>query len=300
MDWEDLHHFLALAQAGTLSEAARGLRVDHTTVARRVAALEAALGLRLIERLPRRVTLTPEGRRIAQLGGAMEDGAFAILRAATSLDQTISGSVRLSGPPNFASVVIAPRLPVLRARHPGIVVDLIGDQRNADLDRREADIALRLSRPGGDGLVGRRIGDMRFGLYAAPFYVAARAEAEWEIVAHDDHPVALPQQRWLNAWAEGRPIVVRANDTASLAAAARAGLGVALLPDFLGNGDPGLVRVPCADPPPCREIWMVVHDDLRRTPRIRAVMDFLIEALAAPAVTFDVFPSIARTPGPAL
>ena len=280
MDWEDLRHFLALAKAGSLSEAARQLRVDHTTVARRVAALEAALGLRLIDRLPRAVALTPEGGHIAQLGGRMEEDAFAIVRAAKGADPAPSGPVRISAPPTFASIVLAPRLAVLRDRHPGIVVDLVGDQNIANLDRRQADIALRLTRPVGDGLIARKVGEMPFALYATVGYAEQRAESEWEFIAHDDLPAELPQQRWLNVVARGRPVVFRANDAASLAAAARAGMGVALLPHFLGDGDPTLASLPSPEPPPRRDIWMVVHDDLRRALRIRVVMDFLVEIIS--------------------
>jgi DNA-binding transcriptional LysR family regulator len=280
MNWEDLRHFLVLAKAGSLSEAARQLSVDHTTVARRVAALEAALGLRLIDRLPRAVALTLEGCHIAELGSRMEDNAFAIIRAANGADQALSGSVRISAPPTFASIVLAPRLAILRERHFGIVVDLIGDQHIANLDRRQADIALRLSRPVGDGLIARIVGEMPFALYAAVGYAEERTESDWEFIAHDDLPSELPQQRWLNTVAKGRPVVFRANDAASLAAAARAGMGVALLPVFLGDGDPDLASLPSPEPPPRRDIWMVVHDDLRRAPRIRVVMDFLVEIIS--------------------
>jgi DNA-binding transcriptional LysR family regulator len=280
MDWEDLRHFLALAKAGSFSEAARRLAVDHTTVARRVSALEAALGVRLIDRLPRAVVITPEGHRIAELGGRMDEDAFAILRAANGIDAAINGIVRVSAPPGFASMVVAPGLVLVHDHHPGIVIDLIGDQQAANLDRLEADIALRLSRPAGDGLIARKIGEMAFALYAAVGYAEGRAEADWEFVAHDDLPTELPQQRWQNAVANGRRVAFRANDVASLAAAVRAGLGVAVLPLFVAEGDPALVRLPSPQPPP-RDIWMVVHDDLRRVPRIRVVMDALIELIGA-------------------
>ncbi|MGO8953899.1 MAG: LysR family transcriptional regulator [Rhodomicrobium sp.] len=281
MNWEDLRHFLALAKTGSFSEAGRRLNVDHTTVARRVAELEAALGLRLIDRLPRAVMLTPDGIRIADLGGRMEEESFAIARAAGSAGPEIAGRVRVSAPPAFASVVIAPGLVMLKQRHPGLAVDLIGEQRVANLDHREAEVALRLSRPTGKQLIARKVGEMAFALYAKAGYAEERAEPDWEFVTHDDLADELPQQRWLNIAAQGRPVVFRANDAASLASAARAGMGVALLPLFLGEGDPALAKLPSPKPPPRRDIWMVVHDDLRRAPRIRVVMDFLAGLIAA-------------------
>lgn len=281
MNWEDLRHFVVLARTGSLSEAARHLGVDHTTVARRVAALEGALKLRLVDRLPRAYALTEDGRRIAALGEKLEDDAFAVLRAAHAADPAASGVVRVSAPPVFASALLAPRLAALRQTHPGIVLELVGESRSADLDRREADIALRLSPPEGDGLVARKLGELSYGLYGAPVYVAERSPARWAFVAYDDSLDHVPQQRWLRAVAGDRPVVFRANDVASLAAAARVGLGLAVLPDFLGQGDERLVAVaPAPDvAPPRRTLWLVVHDDLRRAGRIRAVMDFLVEAV---------------------
>lgn len=282
MNWEDLRHFIVLARSGSLSEAARQLAVDHTTVARRVAALEQALGVRLVDRLPRATVLTEDGRRIAALGERLEDDAFAVLRAARATDPAPTGTVRVSAPPTFASVVLAPRLVHLNQRHPGIVVDLVGESRSADLDRREADLALRLVPPTGDGLIARKLGELSYGLYGAQVYVAERPPERHVFVAYDDCLDQVPQQRWLHAVAAGRPVVFRANDVASLAAAARSGLGLAVLPDFLAVGDDQLVRVnppASSPPPPSRTLWLVVHDDLRRATRIRAVIDFLVEAV---------------------
>jgi DNA-binding transcriptional LysR family regulator len=283
MNWEDLRHFVMLARVGSLSEAARQLDVDHTTVARRVTALEAALGLRLVDRLPRAYALTDDGRRIAALGERLEDGAHAVLRAARAADPTPAGTVRVSAPPVFASTLLAPRLIALRRRHPGIVVDLVGESRSADLDRREADMALRLVPPDGDGLVARKLGELSYGLYGAPAYLAGQPAEDFAFVAYDGSLDHVPQQRWLYALAAGRPLAFRANDVASLAAAARSGLGLAVLPDFLAKGDTGLAAAPlpeAAPPAPRRPLWLVVHDDLRRAARIRAVMDFLAEAVA--------------------
>ena len=280
MNWEDLRHFLALAEAGSLSEAARRLKVDHTTVARRIAGLEAALGLRLVERRPRALTLSADGLRIADLGQGMADRAFAILRLAQGVDSAPHGLVRVSAPPALAAVVLAPRLAGLRHDHPGLVVDLIGEQHAANLGRREADIAVRLSRPAGDSLVCRKVGQMALALYASPAYARGRMASDWDLLAHDGVPADLPQQRWLDVALAGRPAVFRASDLMALAAAARAGIGVAVLPRFLGDGDPQLTRLDSPVPPPRRDIWTVIHADLHRAPRIRAVLDWLAAALA--------------------
>jgi DNA-binding transcriptional LysR family regulator len=280
MDWDDLRHFLVLAETGSFSAAARRLGVDHTTVARRATSLEAALGVRLVDRLPRAVILTEDGLRIAALGVRMRDDAHGVLRAARGMDAALEGTVRVSAPPAFARHVVVPRLGELRRRSPGIVLDLCGDQAFADLDRREADIALRLSRPAQDGLIARKLGDLGFGLFATPEYLATHSEEAWEFIARDGVPAPLPQDLWLDTYRAGRPVVFRGNESGMLLAAAGAGIGVALLPRFVVPRDSGLIDLDCAVPLPRREMWMAVHDDLRHAPRIRAVMDFLVEAVA--------------------
>ncbi|HUZ65187.1 MAG TPA: LysR family transcriptional regulator [Acetobacteraceae bacterium] len=280
-DWEDLRHFAALAREGSLSAAARRLAVDHATVARRVAALEAALALKLLDRRPRSSALTADGARIAALAARMEEDAFALGRAARAAQPGLAGEVSISAPPMVAATFIAPRLQHLRAQHPGIHVRLIGEKRTASLTRREADLAVRLSRPTEKRLVARRIGAFGFALYAAPSYLAAHAAADFVFIAYDESLDSVVQQDWLKAAAGARPIVLRSNDLEVQRAAARAGVGVAALPHFLGDADAGLVRVEVVAKPVRREVWLVVHGDLRRAPAVRAVMGFLAECFVS-------------------
>jgi DNA-binding transcriptional LysR family regulator len=139
-DWEDLRHFLMLAREGTLSAAARGLRVDHATVARRIRAIERETGLKLVDRRNRCYTLTDEGRRIAAAAQPMEEAAFAVGRAVKAVKPGVRGEVAISAPPSLTSALIAPQIARLRQRHPGIVLKLIGEKRTASLGRREADV----------------------------------------------------------------------------------------------------------------------------------------------------------------
>jgi DNA-binding transcriptional LysR family regulator len=278
-DWEDLRHFVALVRYGALSEAARRLKVDHATVSRRIAALEKALALRLVDRLPRRYSLTPEGRAIADLATEIEQSAFAIERVARGLTAHLAGRVQLNAPPAFASQFLAHRVAELKARHPGIELALTGDKRSVSLGRREADLAIRLSRPQERGGYARKIGSMRFGLYATPAYAQARPAEAFEFVGYDDDLEHLPQERFLHQFAGERPFVFRSNDMVSLHAAARDGLGVALLPCFMAEPDGKLTRIEGPHPAFSRELWLVVHGDLRRSPPIHAVMDFLAEVV---------------------
>ena len=290
LDWEDLRHFVALAEAGTLSGAARRLRVDHATVGRRVASLEGALGIRLVDRLPRRCVLTEVGQQIAALAGDISERAHAIERAARGLEVPgVAGRVTLSAPPVFASHFLAPRLAPLRQRHPLLRLMLSGEAASVSLSRQEADLAIRLGRPQEGSSVARRIGVMRFGLYAAKVYQTLAEPGGWEFVAYGPALDHLPQQQWLRAVAGERPIVFEAGDLASQHAAVRSGIGVAALPCFLAADDAELVQIDASTPAPARELWLVVHSDLRRAPAIRAVMDF-VAALVTESGAFSPDP----------
>jgi DNA-binding transcriptional LysR family regulator len=274
-DWQDLRHFAALAREGSLSAAARRLKVDHATVARRIVALESALGLKLVDRRARSYTLTAEGRRIAEIAQRMEATAIELDRAASGARTGLVGPVTVSAPPTLAATLIAPRLAALYDVHPGIRMKLIGEKRSASLSRREADVAVRLSRPEEKSLVARRIGRLDFALFAAPAYLDARRPADYAFIAYDDPMDQAPQQVWLRNFAQGRPIVLRATDLDVQREAAKAGVGIAALPRFFGDSDPGLRRLETSGKAQSREIWLAVHKDLRRAPLVRATLDFL-------------------------
>ena len=292
VDWQDIHHFAVLAQAGSLSAAARALGVDHATVGRRVAALEQALALRLVERLPRRIALTPEGNAVAALATEMAGTAQAILRCARGYAAAPTAPVRITAPPAVAARLIAPQVARFHRAHPGVLLVLSGAARTAALDRGEAEIAVRLTRPEDPDLVIRRIGAMRFGLYAAPA-LAARPPADWTFIGYDPALDHVSQQNWLRSLLGGRPIVFQASDLFGQQEAARAGVGAAVLPRFLGDADAALVRIPTAVRPPTREIWLATYPDLKRAPGIRAAMAFLAQVIAAGC---PIAPAEARRP----
>jgi DNA-binding transcriptional LysR family regulator len=278
-DWEDLHHFVTLAREGTLSAAARTLGVDHATVARRVAALEQSTGLKLVDRRSRATTLTEDGKRIAAVAAPMEEAAFAVGRAAQAAKPGVDGEVTISAPPNFASAVIAPQLPRLLLQHPRIHIKLIGEKRQASLGRREADVALRLMRPMEAGLFVRKVGSFGFSLYGAPGYLEKTPPHALVFIGYDASMAGSPQEIWLGPIVGKREVVLRTNDLETQAAAARAGLGVAALPHYLGDGDPRLQRHAVTERPISRDVWLAVHRDLRQVPAVRAVMEFLASCL---------------------
>jgi DNA-binding transcriptional LysR family regulator len=279
IDWENLRHFVVLAREGTLSATARVLGVDHATVARRVAALEAETGLKLVDRRARTYQLTDDGRRIAATAMPMEEAAFAVGRAVQAAKPGLRGEISISAPPSLTNTLIAPRLFALRHQHPGIQIKLIGEKRTASLNRREADVALRLSRPREPGLIARKIGSFGFSLYGASTYLQQTPRHALAFIAYDDSMDDAPQQQWLKAAAAGNEIVLRTSDLENQAAAARTGVGLAVLPHFLGDHDARLTRYEIAPAPPSREVWLVVHRDLRRVPLVRAVMQFLTDCI---------------------
>ncbi|HEY6099949.1 MAG TPA: LysR family transcriptional regulator, partial [Anaeromyxobacter sp.] len=287
LDWGHLRFFLALARTGSLSRAARALGVDRNTVARRVAALEEELGLPLYERGPQGWIRTAAGEELAQLASRVEEDVLALARHADARDPAVAGTVRLTTASHVAARLLAPAVPALRERHPGLVLELAVDQRPFDLTRREADLALRMGRPREVGLVTRKLSDVAFRLYASPAYLRRRRTVDFAndaFLGFDESLAGAPQERWLARVAPDRRVVFRCNSTAALVEAAGAGVGVAVLPCFVADRDPGLVRLEGPEPV-AHELWLLVHGDLRRTPRVRAVIDWLdalIHAARAP------------------
>jgi DNA-binding transcriptional LysR family regulator len=284
LDWGDLRFFLELVRSGSLGRAATRLGVDRNTVARRVRALEKDLGLPLFERGPQGWERTGSGDELVDLATRVEEDVLALARRADARDEAVRGTVRLTTANHLAACLLAPALPLLRARHPGLVLEIAADQRAFDLTRREADLALRMGRPTAGGLVTRKLSDISYRFYAAPTYLAGRpGPVNFDrdlFIGADDQVTGTPHERWLARVAPQRQVVFRCNVTAGLQAAARAGLGVALLPCFAADGDPGL-RTLDGPEPAGHELWLLVHGDLRRAPRVNAVLEWVDEVVVA-------------------
>jgi DNA-binding transcriptional LysR family regulator len=286
MDWDNLKFFLALAETGSLSRAAEKLRVDHSTVARRIDMLEQELGLRLVERLSRSYRLTAEGERVRDRAKEIETGIADIARFAQSVDRSPQRVVRVSGPPTFVSRFLAPRLLPLQGEHPGLRIELVGEARQTSLSRGETDLALRLVRPVEKGVVARRLAVVAYGLYGSRDYVARCGEDAQDFIGYDDSLDHLPQQRWLKMLAGDRRLALRSNDLVNLLTAARAGLGLAVLPCLMARGEPDLVSVPTRLPPLTRELWLLFHRDIGRAPAVRTVIDRITAIMAGARAAF--------------
>ena len=286
VDWNNLKFLLALAETGSLSRAAGQHRVDHSTVARRIARLERDLGVPLVERLERSYRLTPEGERIRERLQKIAAGIDEIIRSARGADPSPERVVRVSGPPTLMSRFIAPRLLALQAEHAGLRIELVGEDRQASLTRGEADLALRLVRPVEKGVVAMKLALLAYGLYGSRDHVARRGKDAHDFLGYDESLDHLPQQRWLKKLASDKGFALRSNDLTNLMTAAHAGLGLAVLPCSMARSEPDLVRIPTSLPPLTRELWLAFHRDVGRAPAVRAVINRITEITSAARKAF--------------
>jgi DNA-binding transcriptional LysR family regulator len=277
LDWEDVRFFVALARFNSLSAAARTLDVNHATVARRVASLEGTLGRSLFDRRANGYALTAEGKAILDAANAMDQAAFSVLRhldAGTEL----SGLVRLTTARVLADGFLIDRLGALHECYPALDLELIAESRIVSLSKREADIALRLGRPRDSELIARRAARVAFGFYASAGYRDKLDAGHAPVfIGYDEDSDFVAEAAWLARLLRDQRFAFRSNSQTSQAAAARAGYGVALLPLYLAANDPGLVPISMGEPPPARDVWLLIRPDLAKIPRVRAVADYLIE-----------------------
>lgn len=277
LDWEDVRYFAALARYRSLSATARALRVNHATVSRRVAHLEALLGRALFERRAEGYVLTADGRAVLEEANVMDNAALSVLRRLDA-GVELSGLVRLTAGRSLAEGFLIDRLDGLHRRHPGIDLELIGEVRLLSLARREADIALRFGHPKGSELAGRRVGTIYFGLYvAAGLHAEPDALTRSPLIGFDRDGDSIAEAEWLGQHFPGRRFSFRANSQIAQAAAARAGFGIALLPRYLADNDRQLAEIDYHVPLLERELWLLIRPDLTKVPRVRAVADYLVE-----------------------
>ena len=279
LNWNDLRFLLALSRSSSLAGAARRLAVNESTVARRLAEAEARLGARLFERSLGAFSPTEAGR--AALAGAerVEREVQAVEAAVAGTDRLAAGLVRVTSVPLVVNRLLMPALPPLLRAHPQLRIELIAEPRDLSLTRREADIALRLARPAKElRAVARRIGRLDYGVYGP----ARKARGALPWITYEDAMAALPQWRWMAERAadgEGAPPVT-VNDAEAILQGIKAGLGKSLLPLAVAEGEPGLRRLDPGPPALSRELWLMVHPELRGLTRVRVVLDWLAEMAA--------------------
>ena len=286
-DWSLYRAFLAVMTEGSLSAAARAMGLTQPTLGRQVAQLERALGVALFTRSPQGLKPTDAALDLQSHAQAMATAAGALVRAASGAGDTGRGVVRVTASEIIGAEALPPILADFRPRHPGVAVELSLDNQQQDLLRGAADIAVRMVRPTQDALVARRLADTHLGLYAHRRYLEAEGVPA---TVHDLKGHALVgfdrETPFLRGLMQRLPIsrddfTLRADNDLAQLAAIRAGCGVGFIQHGIARRDPALVPV-CPGQIGFRlEVWLVMHEDLRATPRMRALFDHLAEGLAA-------------------
>lgn len=282
LDWNDLRTFLAAARAGTLAGAARAVGVEHSTIGRRLSALEEALGVALITRAPAGIELTAAGAALVPLVEAME-------RTAGEIREAIAARVhrvRLATPSGF-SRHLAPHLPAFQAAHPDVTIELLGGSRTVDLRRGEADLALRTVLTEDEDLIARKLTDMAWSMYAAEGYLARhgapadpRQLAGHQVLGFESRLAEVPGARWLAEHGAGASVVMRCREMTDLTAACVAGLGIAVMPCAVADLEPALCRL-TPEVLGSRPLYLVYRKEVRVSAPIAAVIDFLVDVFRA-------------------
>jgi DNA-binding transcriptional LysR family regulator len=304
LPWDDLRCVLAVARSGSLSGAARALGIEHSTVFRRLNAIEKRLGVKLFERSRGGYAPTAHGELAAAAASAMEAEALAIERRILGADERLAGSVRLATSELFAGFLLPAVLNDFLAAHPQIDVEVDVSNRVVDLTKREADLALRASNSPPDHLLGREVGVLRYAVYGAHSAThrtdtPSLNESPW--LGFDDSIAYLAIARWQRAQSPGKQARVRFSSLAPMLQAAAEGLGIAVLPLFAADGMSDLQRLGPVLDQPRMKLWVLSHTELRENARVRALSRHLArhipQALAA-RQNIDAQPSIARGTAP--
>jgi DNA-binding transcriptional LysR family regulator len=280
--WDDVRFFLEVLRGGTLAAASKKLGVDYTTVGRRIAALERELGATLFERTPDGFVSTESGEGLRAAAERMETAALDIERRALGADRRLSGAVRIASTETMAQVLILPAVRALHVRHPDIRVHVLTGAARLDIARRAADLALRYIRPEKGTLSSRRVARVAFAAYASKEYLARHPvpTAGASLQGHDSLELEEGIRSWQTSRLPDARVVLRANNSPALLEGTALGLGIATLLCCVADRHPLLRRVWPSAPPELDDLFLVVHEDVQRTGRVRALIDAVEERCA--------------------
>lgn len=282
--WDDLKFVLAVAKAGGLSGAARALGVTHSTVSRRVSLFEQTLGTRLFERMPEGLVPTAAGLEAVESAKRVETELFSLDTRITARDSDLEGPLRVTAAQLIFQAQLADIMARFAERHPRIELTMLASNEVLSLQRREADVAIRVSDNPDDTLFGRLATGQNRAFYVSKGF--AREHSDVLAKNHDSAPISCITFKW---WGKGLPravatrypnahITLVADDMIALHSAVRVGMGIGRMPCFLGDPDPELVRVPGLEPNRYFDIWILTHPDLKHVERIRRFMRFAADA----------------------
>jgi DNA-binding transcriptional LysR family regulator len=286
VDWDDLKIVLAVARGGSVSAAARALQITQPTVSRRLDAFERGLGVRLFERRAQGMFLTALGESLCADLERIEQSVFALERRVRTRDTGLQGRIVVTSVDWFADFVLAPVLARFGSMHPAVAVELHTEGRLFNLSRGDAEIALRFRQFEQEDLVERKVAEVSFGLYASPAYLAEHGEPDFGAGCANQaiallHGAAthVAQNEWLRSVAPSALVALETNSVRSQLAVVQAGLVMAALPRILAERHGGLRCIECPVAAPVRPLWLGFHSELRDTPRIRALIDFIVQSL---------------------
>lgn len=284
LDWDDARMFLAVARAGQILSASRTLGVNQATLSRRMAALEGAMGAKLLVRRTHGCELTDAGVALLDALERVETEMLAVQSRVHGSEATASGAVRIGAPDGFGVGFLAPRLVDLAERHPGLTIQLVPIPRGFSLSRREADLAVMVGRPERGRLVARKLTDYSLSLYASRSYLATRPTpqkpadlAEHRLVGYVEDLIAAPAFNYADDFMRGWRSAVELTSAIGQVAAVRSGAGIGVLHDYLA-GDSELIRL-LPELRVIRSYWLTIHENLRDVTRVRAAADWLTEAV---------------------
>lgn len=278
VNWDDVRVFLAIARSGTLGAAGRSLGQSQPTMGRRLKALEESLGQTLFQRTSEGFVLTDEGSAVLSHAERMEADALSFARQLDGADHQLEGMLRVSTSDWFGLHVMAPVCSLFTIKQPRIAIELLTDSRLYSLARREADLVARIVPFDEPDVIQRKLMHVPYALYVARD-APEPIDAEVRLITMDLGFSDMPDALWLrSAYPQGR-IAFRSNNRHVQAVACASGVGLAVLPCPLGDAHPNLRRVARAPTPPGRDMWLGYHRDLRRLPRLRALLEMLIEQL---------------------
>ncbi|BAT61542.1 HTH-type transcriptional regulator GltC [Variibacter gotjawalensis] len=282
LDWDDLRVFLHVARTGNLTQAARRLRIDPSTVSRRIAQLESSLGLAVFQRQRVGLKLSEIGESLLRHIETMESALVSFREQVGAEETSVGGTVRLATMEGIASLYLAERLGGLKKIAPELTIELITSSQTVHVNRREADLFLSFFKPPGQGLVSEKIGGFLLKLYASEEYLEAHgtpadaaALQEHVFVSYVEDLIQVDSVRWLRDVIEAPNVSFHSTSMIAQTTAAAGGLGIVLLPTFSVSRCPELKCILDGKVQTGREVWLNVHTDLQFSPRIRTVTAFL-------------------------
>ncbi len=284
LNWDNLRYVMMVANKGSIAAAARELGVNRTTVLRRIDRFQQSLNCRLFERGEAGYVLTPEAERIVDAARDVENVLFDMSRRIAGRELRLEGELRVTTTDSFMLSLLSPWFASFCDRYPHIVVDVLVTNTVLDLHRRDADVAIRPTREADPGLIGLRLGDVEFGLYAAPELCQRMPGPDplaWRWIGFVDSLSMTPIGRWLSGAVAAERIGMRCDSFVAVRAAAEAGVGVALLPCFLGDHSTQLQRLDYDLREQSTGLWLLTHPELARSARVNAFMEHIREVFPA-------------------